>query len=131
MGSIYALEAAVTVLSKHREGAKNQEALVQAAAIREIQLAEIQCREEGLLESVYDLEAAVAVLSKHKSFVQVPSNRALSVATNLQHLWQKHDSMLKGVFTRSELKAAAAVSSPQAITAMRSQPSSSLRPFQA
>ena len=77
---------------------------------------------------MYALEAAVTVLSKHNSFLQVPGKRALSVATTLQHLLQKHDSMLKGVFTRSELKAAAAFSSPQATTSMRSQPSSSLTP---
>merc|ERR1712086_800251 len=71
--------------------------------------------EKDLLESISALKAAVTVLSKHNGgFLQVPQSRILSVAATLQHMLQKHDSLLKGVLTRSERKLAAAfVQSPE------------------
>merc|ERR1712051_64096 len=47
------------------EVAKNQEALDQATAIREKQLAEFNAEEKDLLESISALKAAITVLSKH------------------------------------------------------------------
>merc|ERR1740123_938509 len=47
------------------EVAKNQEALAQATALREKQLAEFNAEEKDLLESISALKAAVTVLSKH------------------------------------------------------------------
>merc|ERR1719356_1151750 len=48
------------------EVAKNQEALDQATAIRQKQLAEFNAEEKDLLESISALKAAVTVLSKHQ-----------------------------------------------------------------
>jgi len=98
-----------------KEVAANQESLDQATAIRQKQLAEFNGEEKDLLESISALKAAVTVLSKHNGgFLQVPQSRILSVAATLQHMLQKHDSLLKGVLTRSERKLAAAfVQSPQ------------------
>merc|ERR1712026_5941 len=61
------------------EVAKNQEALDQATAIREKQLAEFNAEEKDLLESISALKAAITVLSKHQSgaFLQLPHSRIL------------------------------------------------------
>merc|ERR1719450_1383951 len=48
-----------------KEVAANQEALDQATAIREKQLAEFNAEEKDLLESISALKAAITVLSKH------------------------------------------------------------------
>merc|ERR1740138_1025902 len=56
-----------------KEVAANQEALDQATAIREKQLAEFNAEEKDLLESISALKAAIVVLSKHhpnSSFLQ-------------------------------------------------------------
>merc|ERR1711953_1330848 len=98
------------------EVAKNQEALDQATAIREKQLAEFNGEEKDLLESISALKAAITVLSKHHegAFLQLSSNHALSVAATLQHEMQKHESLLKGVLTRSERRMAASfIQAPQ------------------
>merc|ERR1740115_360740 len=56
-----------------KEVAANQEALDQATAIRQKQLAEFNGEEKDLLESISALKAAVTVLSKHNSaFLQMP-----------------------------------------------------------
>jgi len=93
-----------------KEVAKNQEALDQATAIRQKQLAEFNAEEKDLLESISALKAAITVLSKHHggSLLQMPRSHMLGVATTLQHEMQKHDSLLKGVLTKSERRAAAA-----------------------
>jgi len=88
-----------------KEVAANQEALDQATAIRQKQLAEFNAEEKDLLESISALKAAVTVLSKHnEAFLQMPQSRMLGVAATLQNEMQKHSSLLKGVFTRSERK---------------------------
>merc|ERR1711933_470891 len=80
------------------------EALDQASAIREKQLAEFNAEEKDLLESISALKAAITVLSKHHggSLLQLPRTRALSVAATVQHEMQKHATLLRGVLTRSE-----------------------------
>merc|ERR1719320_1121915 len=62
-----------------KEVAKNQEALDQATAIREKQLAEFNEEEKDLLQSISALKAAVTVLSKHQggAFLQLPQGHLL------------------------------------------------------
>merc|ERR1711933_699101 len=84
------------------EVAKNQEALDQATAIREKQLAEFNAEEKDLLESISALKAAITVLSKHQgsSLLQMPKQRMMSVAATMQQAMQKHETLLRGVLTR-------------------------------
>jgi hypothetical protein len=99
-----------TELKNHeKEVAKNQEALDKATALREKQLAEFNAEEKDLLESISALKAAVTVLSKHNggSLLQMPRSHMLGVAATLQHEMTKHASLLEGVLTHSERKAAA------------------------
>merc|ERR1719468_542727 len=98
------------------EGAKNQEALDKATAIREKQLAEFNAEEKDTLESISSLKAAVTVLSKHQggAFLQLPQSHILGVAAILQHELQKHADLLQGVITPSQKRAVAAfIQSPQ------------------
>merc|ERR1719373_1321380 len=92
-----------------KEVAANQEALDQATAIRQKQLAEFNAEEKDLLESISALKAAITVLAKHHggSLLQIPRSHMLGVAATLQHEMQKHASLLRGVLTRSERRAAA------------------------
>jgi len=89
-----------------KEVAGNQEALDQATAIREKQLAEFNAEEKDLLQSVSALKSAITVLSKHHggALMQVPRSHILGVAASLEHELQTHSSMLKGVLTYSERK---------------------------
>merc|ERR1719343_1170168 len=99
-----------------KEVAANQEALSKATAIREKQLAEFNAEEKDMLESISALKAAITVLSKHHggAFLQLPRSHILGVATALQHELTQHASLLQGVLTPSERRAAAAfVQSPQ------------------
>jgi len=98
-----------------QEVAKNQEALDQATALRQKQLAEFNAEEKDMLGAISALKSAVTVLSKHNSaLVQVPRTHLLSVAATLQYQMQKHSSALQGVFTHSQRKAVEAfVQSPQ------------------
>merc|ERR1719491_1772841 len=91
-----------------KEVAQNQDALAKATALREKQLAEFNAEEKDLLESISALKAAVTVLSKHNggSLLQLPRSHMLGVAATLQHELQKHASLLQGVLTHSERKAA-------------------------
>jgi len=93
-----------------KEVAANQEALDQATAIREKQLAEFNAEEKDLLESISALKAAITVLSKHHggSLLQMPRSHILGVAATLQHEMQKHAALLQGVLTHSERKTASA-----------------------
>merc|ERR1719150_1148763 len=98
------------------EVAKNQEALDQATAIREKQLAEFNAEEKDLLESISALKAAITVLSKHhgESLIQLPHSHILSIAATLQHEMQKHAALLRGILTHSERRAASSfVQAPQ------------------
>merc|ERR1712060_793621 len=87
-----------------KEVAANQEALDQATAIREKQLAEFNAEEKDLLESISALKAAITVLSKHHggALLQMPRSHMLGVAATLQHEMQKHAALLQGVLTHSE-----------------------------
>merc|ERR1711976_968322 len=90
-----------------KEVAANQEALDQATAIREKQLAEFNAEEKDLLQSVSALKAAITVLSKHHggALMQVPRSHVLGIAAALQHERQKHSSLLYGILTHSQRKA--------------------------
>jgi len=99
-----------------REVAQNQDALAKATALREKQLAEFNAEEKDLLESISALKAAITVLSKHHgdSLLQVPRSHVMGVAATLQHELHQHASLLQGVLTPSERRAAASfVQSPQ------------------
>merc|ERR1712039_1106577 len=91
-----------------KEVAANQEALDQATAIRQKQLAEFNAEEKDLLESISALKPAITVLAKHHggSLLQIPRSHMLGVAATLQHEMQKHSALLQGVLTHSERKAA-------------------------
>jgi len=98
------------------EVAKNQEALDQATAIREKQLAEFNAEEKDLLESISALKAAITVLSKHQggAFLQVPHTHVSAVAMTLQQQMQRHSSLLKGIISPSQKrKIAAFIQAPQ------------------
>jgi len=98
------------------EVAKNQEALDQATAIREKQLAEFNAEEKDLLESISALKAAVTVLSKHQggAFLQVPQSHVATVAMTLQQQMQRHSGLLRGIISPSQKKAIAAfIQAPQ------------------
>jgi len=60
------------------------------------------------LESISALKAAITVLAKHHggALLQLPRSHVLGVATTLQHEMQKHASLLQGVITPSQRKAA-------------------------
>jgi len=93
-----------------KEVAANQEALDKATALRQKQLAEFNAEEKDLLQSISALKSAITVLSKHNGggFLQMPRSHVMGVAATLQNELQKHSSLLQGVLTRSERKAAAA-----------------------
>jgi len=90
-----------------KEVAENQEALDQATAIREKQLAEFNAEEKDLLQSVSALKSAITVLSKHHggALVQVPRSHILGVAATVEHELQKHSHLLRGILTHSEKQA--------------------------
>jgi hypothetical protein len=93
-----------------KEVAANQAALDKATSIREKELAEFNAEEKDLLGSISALKAAITVLSKHHggAFLQVPRSHVLGIAATLQHEMQKHATLLDGVLTRSERRAASA-----------------------
>eukprot|EP00405_Crypthecodinium_cohnii_P022391 CAMPEP_0206482290 /NCGR_PEP_ID=MMETSP0324_2-20121206/38803_1 /ASSEMBLY_ACC=CAM_ASM_000836 /TAXON_ID=2866 /ORGANISM="Crypthecodinium cohnii, Strain Seligo" /LENGTH=684 /DNA_ID=CAMNT_0053960243 /DNA_START=94 /DNA_END=2148 /DNA_ORIENTATION=- len=95
-----------------KEVAENQASLDQATSIREKQLAEFNAEEKDLLQSISALKAAITVLSKHHGgstgFLQMPKTHMLGVAAMLQNELSKHASLLQGVLTPNERRAAAA-----------------------
>merc|ERR1719355_273518 len=98
------------------EVAKNQEALDQATAIREKQLAEFNAEEKDLLESISALKAAITVLSKHQggAFLQLPQSHIATVAMTLQQQMRRHAPLLKGIISPSQKRAIAAfIQAPQ------------------
>merc|ERR1719272_343970 len=97
-----------------KEVASNQNALDQATAIREKELAEFNAEEKDLLQSISALKSAVTVLSKHNgALVQMPAGHLNSIATTINYQLEKHASLLKGVLKHSERSALAAfVQSP-------------------
>merc|ERR1719382_1412813 len=97
----------------------NDEALEEATAIREKEIADFNSEEKGLLEAITALSAAVEVLSKHHSaedtaMIQVPTVRMNDVAMTLQKLMLLHADKLKGVLTPSQRRAAGSfIQAPQ------------------
>merc|ERR1719245_3030553 len=99
-----------------KEVAQDQEALAQATALREKQLAEFNAEEKDMLEAISALKAAITVLSKHHggSLLQLPRSHLLGVAATLQFQLGKHASLLQGVLTPRERRVAASFAqSPQ------------------
>jgi len=92
-----------------KEVAQDQEALAQATALREKQLAEFNAEEKDMLEAISALKAAITVLSKHHggALLQLPRSHLLGVAATLQFQLGKHASLLQGVLTPRERKVAA------------------------
>merc|ERR1711871_501085 len=75
-----------------KEVAENQEALDQATAIRQKELAEFNEGEKDLLGSISALKSAVTVLSKHNSLLQMPQGHVTGIAASVQNVMQKHTS---------------------------------------
>merc|ERR1719329_1708093 len=99
-----------------KEVAENQEALDQATALRQKELAEFNAEEKDALQAISALKSAVTVLSKHNSgaFMQMPATHLQGIASTLQYQMQKHSSLFQGVLTHSERRTIAAfVQSPQ------------------
>jgi len=93
-----------------KEVAENQNALDQATAIRQKELAEFNAEEKDLLQSISALKSAVTVLSKHNAgaLVQMPAGHLNSIAATVNYQLQKWSPLLKGVLKHSERKALAA-----------------------
>merc|ERR1719389_595719 len=102
------------IVNLEKEIAKNQAALDKATAIRQKELAEFNAEEKDMLQSISALKSAITVLSKHNSFIQMPKSQRASLALTIQRAMEQHASLLKGVLTRSEQRAAAAfIQSPE------------------
>merc|ERR1719409_2198883 len=93
-----------------KEVAENQNALDQATAIRQKELAEFNAEEKDLLQSISALKSAITVLSKHNAgaLVQMPAGHLTSIAATVNYQLQKWAPLLKGVLKHSERKALAA-----------------------
>ena len=93
-----------------KEVAENQNALDQATAIRQKELAEFNAEEKDLLQSISALKSAVTVLAKHNggALVQMPAGHLTSIAATVNYQLQKWAPLLKGVLKHSERKTLAA-----------------------
>jgi len=99
-----------------KEVAENQEALDQATALRQKELAEFNAEEKDALQAISALKSAITVLSKHNAgaFMQMPATHLQGIANTLQYQMQKHASLFQGVLTHSERRTIAAfVQAPQ------------------
>merc|ERR1719223_112849 len=99
-----------------KEVAENQEALDQATAIRQKELAEFNAEEKDALQAISALKAAIVVLSKHhgSALMQLPRSHVLGVAATVEHEMQKHAQLLEGILTHKERRAISAfIQSPQ------------------
>merc|ERR1719271_1662351 len=99
-----------------KEVAENQEALDQATALRQKELAEFNAEEKDALQAISALKSAVTVLSKHNAgaFVQMPATLLQGIANTLQYQIQKHACLFQGVLTHTQRRAVAAfVQAPQ------------------
>merc|ERR1719486_966903 len=99
-----------------KEVAENQEALDQATALRQKELAEFNAEEKDALQAISALKSAVTVLSKHNAgaFMQMPATHLQGIANTLQYQMQKHSDLFQGVLTHSERRTIAAfVQAPQ------------------
>jgi len=95
------------VKNLEKEVAENQNALDQATAIRQKELAEFVQEEKYLLQSIDGLASAITVLSKHNgaAFLQVDVQGAVST---IQYQVAKNAKLLEGVLTHTERKKIAA-----------------------
>jgi len=99
-----------------KEVAENQEALDQATAIREKELAEFNAEEKDALQAISALKSAITVLSKHhdSALLQLPKSHMQGIASTIQYQMSKHATVLQGVLTHTERKAIAAfIQSPE------------------
>jgi len=99
-----------------KEVAENQEALDQATAIRQKELAEFNAEEKDALQAISALKSAVTVLSKHhdSALLQLPKSHMQGIASTIQYQMSKHATVLQGVLTHTERKAIAAfIQSPE------------------
>jgi DNA repair exonuclease SbcCD ATPase subunit len=80
-----------------KEVAENQNALDQATAIRQKELAEFNAEEKDLLQSIGALKSAITVLSKHQAgaLVQMPAGHLNSVAATVNYQLQKWAPLLR------------------------------------
>jgi len=99
-----------------KEVAENQEALDQATAIRQKELAEFNAEEKDALQAISALKSAVTVLGKHHggALLQMPRSHLETVASTIQYQVQKHATALQGVLTHTERRSLAAfIQAPQ------------------
>jgi len=99
-----------------KEVAENQEALDQATAIREKELAEFNAEEKDALQAISALKSAVTVLSKHHggALLQMPKSHLQGLASTIQYQMSKHATVLQGVLTHTERRTIAAfIQSPE------------------
>jgi len=99
-----------------KEVAENQEALDQATAIRQKELAEFNAEEKDALQAISALKSAVTVLSKHhdSALLQLPKSHLQGIASTIQYQMSKHNTVLQGVLTHTERRAIAAfIQSPE------------------
>merc|ERR1719181_173626 len=93
-----------------QEVAKNQNALEQATAMRQKELAEFNAAEKDMLGTIQALKQALTVLKKHNSasaLLQVQNsngfmNQMQVVASKINHIMQHHDAALKHTLTHSK-----------------------------
>jgi len=94
----------------NNEVAANQDALAAATDLREKELAEFNAEEKDLLLSIDSLRTAIQVLSKHNgaALVQLDGANMQGVASTLQYQLARHQSVLEGVLTGAQRRAASA-----------------------
>jgi hypothetical protein len=90
------------------ETAKNQEALDKATEMRQKDLADFNAEEKDVLQSIGAMKSAIVVLSKHNSFLQIPEETLLTMASNLQWAMHKHGDLLRKITTPQQHKAVTA-----------------------
>eukprot|EP00747_Dinoflagellata_sp_TGD_P140143 gnl/TRDRNA2_/TRDRNA2_175977_c3_seq10.p1 gnl/TRDRNA2_/TRDRNA2_175977_c3~~gnl/TRDRNA2_/TRDRNA2_175977_c3_seq10.p1 ORF type:complete len:719 (+),score=291.22 gnl/TRDRNA2_/TRDRNA2_175977_c3_seq10:116-2158(+) len=101
-----ALSAQLTTEIKNldQEVAKNQNALDEATAMRQKELAEFVAEEKDLLGSIGAIKSAITVMKKHNSasFMQTGMSQKQIVAAKIGHVMSKHSDMLKHQLTHSQ-----------------------------
>jgi len=129
MEELTALSAQLTtqIGSLEKEVETNQNALNQAIALREKQLAEFNGEEKDMMEAITALTSAVNVLKKHNTqggsgFLQMPSLELERTAQKIELTMTKHAQFLAGVLTHTERKKIAAfIQHPSGIKSYNSQ----------
>lgn len=88
------------------EVSNQQAALSKATALRMKEQGEFNADEKDMLQAVSALKAAILVISKHHSaaLLQGSASDSKQVTTLLQHVLQKHGSLLDGVLTHKQRK---------------------------